>query len=59
MQPEEVPGLEPRAPRKVWEKYLSDLVIRRVPGSHLRMLEEGAAGTAAELSQCLDPARSW
>jgi len=59
MQPEEVPGLEPRTPQEVWGKYLSDLVIRRVPGSHLRMLEEGAAGTAAEISQCLAAARSW
>ena len=53
LQPEYVPNLEPRAPHRVWGRYLSDLVIRRVPGSHLGMLDEGAAAVAAEISRCL------
>jgi acetoacetyl-CoA synthetase len=53
LQPEETPGLEPRKPRQVWGKFLDDLTICRVPGSHLRMVEEGAAATAAEIDQCI------
>jgi acetoacetyl-CoA synthetase len=53
LQPEYVPNLEPRAPRRVWGQYLPDLVIRRVPGSHLGMLDEGAVAVAAEISRCL------
>jgi acetoacetyl-CoA synthetase len=53
LQPAETPGLEPRKPRQVWGRFLSDLEIRRVPGSHLRMVEDGAAGTAAEISRCI------
>jgi acetoacetyl-CoA synthetase len=53
VQPEYVPNLEPRAPHRVWDKFLSDLVIRRVPGSHLGMLDEGATAAAAEISRCL------
>jgi acetoacetyl-CoA synthetase len=54
MQPEFVPNLEPRAPRRVWGQFLSNLSIRRVPGSHLGMLDEGAIGAAAEISRCLE-----
>ena len=54
MQPEFVPNLEPRAPRRVWGRFLSDLTIRRVPGSHLGMLDEGAIGAAAAISRCLE-----
>jgi acetoacetyl-CoA synthetase len=56
IQPEFVPNLEPRAPRRVWGRFLSDLAIRRVPGSHLGMLDEGAVAAAAEISRCLDEA---
>jgi acetoacetyl-CoA synthetase len=59
VQPEFIPNLEPRAPRRVWGQFLSDLVIRRVPGSHLGMLDEGAALAAAEISRCLDEAQRW
>jgi acetoacetyl-CoA synthetase len=58
VQPEFVPNLEPRAPHRVWRQYLSDLTIRRVPGSHLGMLDEGAVAAAAEISRCLDEARA-
>lgn len=57
IQPAFVPNLEPRMPRRVWGRFLSDLVIRRVPGSHLGMLDEGAVAAAAEISRCLDEAR--
>jgi thioesterase domain-containing protein len=53
LQPAETPGLEPRRPRQVWGKFLRDLEIRRVPGSHLKMVEDGAAATAAEIGQCV------
>jgi thioesterase domain-containing protein len=43
--------LEPRKPHQVWGRFLRDLQIRRVPGSHLRMVEEGAAATAAEIDR--------
>jgi len=56
IQPEFVPNLEPRAPHRVWDRFLSDLAIRRVPGSHLGMLDEGAIAAAAEISRCLDEA---
>lgn len=57
IQPEFVPNLEPRAPRRVWGQFLSDLVIRRVPGSHLAMLDECATAAAAEISRCLAEAQ--
>lgn len=53
MQPMSIANLEPRAPQRVWGKFLSNLVVRRVPGSHLGMLDEGAAATAAEISRCV------
>ncbi|HEV2188979.1 MAG TPA: hypothetical protein VGR70_17350, partial [Stellaceae bacterium] len=53
MQPAETPGLEPRKPRQVWGQFLDDLEIRRVPGSHLRMVEDGAAATAAEIDRSI------
>jgi acetoacetyl-CoA synthetase len=59
VQPEFVPNLEPRAPRRVWGQYLFDLSIRRVPGSHLGMLDEGATAAAAEISRCLAEAQRW
>ena len=59
MQPDFVPNLEPRTPRRVWGQFLSDLTIRRVPGSHLAMLDEGAAAAAVEISRCLAEAQRW
>jgi thioesterase domain-containing protein len=59
IQPEFVPNLEPRKPRRVWGQFLSDLTIRRVPGTHLAMLDECAASAAAEISRCLAEARRW
>ena len=59
MQAEVIHNLEPRAPRRVWGQFLSDLSIRRVPGSHLGMLDEGAAAAAAEISRCLAEVQGW
>jgi thioesterase domain-containing protein len=53
LQPTDIPNLEPRSPRRVWGKFLPDLAIRQVPGSHLSMVDEGAAATAAEICRCL------
>jgi len=53
LQPEILPNLEPRSPRRVWGRYLSDLAIRRVPGSHLGMVDDGATATAAEIGRCI------
>jgi acetoacetyl-CoA synthetase len=51
VQPREVPNLEPRTPSLVWRKFLRDLEIRRVPGSHLGMVDDGAAAIGECLSQ--------
>jgi len=51
LQPEETPGLEPRKPRQVWGRFLAGLEVRRVPGSHLKIVEEAAAATAAEIDR--------
>jgi acetoacetyl-CoA synthetase len=53
LQPEEIPNLEPKAPQRVWGKILPGLVIRRVPGSHLGLLDTGAAATAMEIGRDL------
>ena len=52
LQPEETYGLEPRRPRQVWGRFLENLTIRRVPGSHLKIVDEGAVATAIEI-RCL------
>jgi thioesterase domain-containing protein len=57
LQPAEIPNLEPRSPHRVWGKFLSDLAIRRVPGSHLSIVDENAAAAAAEICRCLAEAR--
>ena len=57
LQPEVLPNLEPREPRRVWGRFLADLVIRRVPGTHLAMVDDGAAAIAARIS-CLAAPRT-
>jgi thioesterase domain-containing protein len=52
VQPQEVPNLEPRRPERVWGQFLENLVICRVPGSHVGMMEEGVAA-AAEITRCI------
>ena len=56
LQPEETYGLEPRQPRQVWGKFLAQLTIRRVPGSHLKMVDEGAVDTANEIGRLVSAA---
>jgi acetoacetyl-CoA synthetase len=56
VQPGEVSDLEPRAPEQVWRKHLSDLEVRRVPGSHLGMIEAGGPAIAAQISEYLEQA---
>jgi acetoacetyl-CoA synthetase len=56
VQPDEVPNLEPRRPASVWGRVLTDLDVRRIPGSHLGMVEAGAVATAAAISQCVSEA---
>jgi acetoacetyl-CoA synthetase len=58
VQAEDVANLEPRSPRRVWGKLLSDLVIRRVPGSHLGLVDVGAAAAAAEIDACVAATQS-
>ncbi len=53
LQPENTTNLEPQAPSQVWRKYLSDLEARRVPGSHLGIVEDDATATAAEIGNYL------
>ncbi len=53
VQPEDVPNLEPRRPEHVWARFLSDFGVRRVPGSHLGLVEDGAPATAEQIAQCL------
>jgi acetoacetyl-CoA synthetase len=59
LQPEFIPNLEPRDPYLVWGRFLTDMAVRRVPGSHLAMLDEGAAATASAICGCLADQRTW
>ena len=49
IQPEEVPDLEPRRPGSVWNRLLPDFEVCRVPGTHLGLVDTGAAATAAAI----------
>jgi thioesterase domain-containing protein len=49
IQPEEVPDLEPRRPSQVWGRLLPDFEVCRVPGTHLGLVDDGAAPTAAAI----------
>jgi thioesterase domain-containing protein len=49
--------LDPETPHSVWRKYLSNLEVRRVTGSHLTMIGDDAANTAREISDVLGSAR--
>jgi acetoacetyl-CoA synthetase len=53
IQPKEVPDLEPRRPGQVWHRLLSDFEVCRVPGTHLGLVDDGAAATAAAISDRL------
>jgi acetoacetyl-CoA synthetase len=49
IQPEEVPDLEPRRPGLVWKRLLANFEVCRVPGTHLGLVDTGAAATAAAI----------
>jgi thioesterase domain-containing protein len=49
IQPEEVPDLEPRRPGLVWNRLLRDFEVCCVPGTHLGLVDAGAAATAAAI----------
>lgn len=49
IQPEEVPDLEPRRPGLVWNRLLADFEVCHVPGTHLGLVDTGAAATAAAI----------
>lgn len=53
VQPTEIANLEPQAPGRVWRRFLGDLEVRRVPGSHEGIVEDGAAAIAAAIGDCL------
>jgi thioesterase domain-containing protein len=55
LQPDDIPNLEPRSPEKVWGKFLSRLEVCRIPGSHLGILDKGAAAAAAAIGRCVAP----
>ena len=49
VQPDEVPDLEPRRPSQVWGRLLPDFEVCRVPGTHLGLVDDGAAACAAAI----------
>ena len=53
IQPSEIPDLEPRLPGRVWSRFLPDMEVHQVPGSHLGMVEAGAAVTAKVIGERL------
>ncbi|HEX3862864.1 MAG TPA: alpha/beta fold hydrolase [Stellaceae bacterium] len=55
LQPRENNNLKPRSPEQVWRRFLTDLEVRQIPGSHLTAVEGDAISTAAEVSRCLAP----
>lgn len=56
VQPTQLDNLQPRSPRRMWRKYLPTLEVRRVPGSHMGMVEDGAGGVAAAIAAPLQQA---
>lgn len=54
VRPREIPDLEPRRPAQVWRRYLADFEVRRVPGTHLGLVDDGAAAVAEAIGDCLN-----
>jgi thioesterase domain-containing protein len=48
---------DPRNPLWIWQKYLGNIEVRRVPGSHSTMIEADAQGTAKEISGLIESVR--
>jgi len=54
IHPDALPDLYPRSPVRLWRRFLSNVDVRRVPGTtHLGMVEDGAVATAAAIRECL------
>jgi acetoacetyl-CoA synthetase len=53
MQPETLYKLQPRSPELAWRKYLTDLKICKVPGSHLGMLQSGSTVIGEQIGDAL------
>jgi thioesterase domain-containing protein len=56
LQPMELDNLQPRSPRRMWRKYLPVFEVRRVPGSHMGIVEDAAGGVAAAIAEPLQRA---
>jgi thioesterase domain-containing protein len=54
--PTELENLQPSSPRRMWRRYLPALEVRRVPGSHMGMVDDGAEGVAAAIAGPLEEA---
>lgn len=50
LQPMELDELFPSSPRRMWRNHLPVLEVRRLPGSHMRMVEDAADGAAAAMA---------
>ncbi|MBV9828682.1 MAG: alpha/beta fold hydrolase [Alphaproteobacteria bacterium] len=56
LQPHDKGNLKPRSPEQVWRRYLPMLEVRRIPGSHLTLVETDAASTGAAIARCVTDA---
>ena len=56
LQPLQLDKLHARSPRRMWRKYLPELEVRRVSGSHMGMVEDDAGGVAAAIAEPLQQA---
>jgi thioesterase domain-containing protein len=54
--PAELENLQPSSPSRMWRRYLPALEVRRVPGSHMGMVDDGAQGVAAAIAEPLQQA---
>lgn len=53
VRPEKVENLTPPSPMRAWRRFLGDFEVRKVPGSHLNVVEANAALTAAVIGEHL------
>jgi hypothetical protein len=56
LQPYDTGNLKPRSPEPVWQRFLPNLEVRQIPGSHLTMVEADAGSTAAAIARCVEEA---
>jgi acetoacetyl-CoA synthetase len=55
--PLEKQRLDPESPARAWRKFLINVEVRSVPGSHSNMIDANAATTATEISSLIARAR--